>query len=384
MDRRDFMKASALAGAALSVGATPGCSPTPESDVGADLREVGVADPPAALRILILGGTGFLGPHLVRYAVSRGHSVTTFTRGRTEPRLFGDLFGQVESLVGDRADNLTALEGREWDAVIDNSGQRVEWTRASAELLKDQVQTYMYTSSTGVYLPYMGDDITEDTEVDLADDPPREQPSYGVMKALSELAARRAFGDDRTIVVRPTYIVGPGDTTDRFPYWPARLERGGEVLVPGKADDPVQWIDVRDLTEWMIRLIENGESGTYNGVGPASTMGMHAFVHGAHAALSVPVEWVYADDYDFLREHRIGAVIPWIMPVDDYYGSARINRERSVASGLTYRPLARTVTDIREWWHSDAVPEERRQNMISGPSSLIAREAEVIRAWRAR
>jgi len=343
-----------------------------------------MADSPGALRILILGGTGFLGPHLVRYAISRGHSVTTFTRGRTEPRLFGDLFDQVESLVGDRADNLTALEGREWDAVIDNSGQRVEWTRASAELLKDQVQTYMYTSSTGVYLPYMGDDITEDTEVDLADDPPREQPSYGVMKALSELEARTAFGDDRTIVVRPTYIVGPGDTTDRFPYWPARLERGGEVLVPGKADDPVQWIDVRDLTEWMIHLIENGESGTYNGVGPASTMGMHAFVHGAHAALSVPVEWVYADDSDFLREHRIGAVIPWIMPVGNNYGTARINRERSVGSGLTYRPLATTVTDILDWWHSDAVPEERRQNMISGPRSLIAREAEVIRAWRAR
>lgn len=343
--------------------------------------------PPQALSILILGGTSFLGPHQIAYALNRGHSISTFTRGRTEPTIHPELFGRVESLVGDRESDLSALEGRRWDAVIDNSGGRVEWTRASAELLRDSVGLYLYTSSTGVYYPYLGDDLRETDAVELevpAGEEENGSYTYGVMKANSELAAREAFGDDRTIVVRPTYIMGPGDRTNRFAHWPRRLEEGGEILVPGNPSDPVQFIDVRDLTEWMIRLIEDKRTGTFNGVGPTSAMGILDFVEGAHRAFDSEADLTVVNDYEFLREHGVGAALPWIMPVDDYSGSARVSNARSVASGLTYRPLATTIRDTRAWWLSDAVDAERRDGWASDERSLHNREAEILRAWHAR
>ena len=267
-------------------------------------------------------------------------------------------------------------------------GARVEWTRTAAELLRDSVALYVYTSSTGVYLPYIGTDLREDREV-LLEDPPEvpedRRPSYGVMKALSEIAAREVFGEDRAIIVRPTYIVGPGDPqVTRFPYWPVRLRRGGEVLVPGNADDPVQYIDVRDLTEWMIRLAETESAGTFNVAGPASPMGMHEFVYGMRATTNAEVEWVHIPDYDFLDEQWIQSMLPWLMPVGDYEGSARINIERAKAGGLTFRPLAETTQDVLDWWDSDAVNDEQRQRVIEDPRGMMQREAEIITAWKAR
>jgi 2'-hydroxyisoflavone reductase len=336
-----------------------------------------------------LGGTSFLGPHQIAYALGRGHSITTFTRGRTQPTVHQELFRHVEPLVGDREDNLEALRGRTWDVVIDNSGNRAAWTAASAELLRDSVDLYVYTSSTGVYYPYRGSDIREDTEPVLVvpdgiNEEQQMEYGFGVMKAKSEIEARRAFGNDRTLVVRPTYMMGPADRTDRFTYWPVRLASGGEVLVPGRGDDPVQYIDVRDVGEWMVRLAEDRVIGTFNAVGPPSATGMHRFVYGAHAAFSSAASFVMIPDYDFLIERRIPYVIPWIMPTGDNYGSARVNNERGIANGLVFRPLADSVQDIHEWWYSDAVSEERRTRMVSGERSLMAREADVIAAWRAR
>ena len=344
---------------------------------------------PHPLRILILGGTSFLGPHQVAYALRRGHSVSTFTRGRTTPSVHQDLFTDVEMLVGDREGDLGSLRGREFDVVIDNSGRRAEWTRDSARLLADRAETYLYVSSTGVYYPYLTTDITEEMPPALVLPAGLESGAdgsydYGIMKATSELEARRAFGDDRTIVVRPGYMVGPADQTARFAYWPVRLARGGEVMVPGHADDPVQWIDVRDVSEWMIRLAELRNAGTYNAVGPASDTGMHRFVHGAHAAFNSSADFVTVDDYEFLREHRVGFAVPWIMPVGNNAGSARVSRARAVANGLTYRPLADTVRDFHEWWQSGAVSEERRTQLVSGPRSLMAREADILGAWTGR
>ena len=341
------------------------------------------------LRILILGGTSFLGPHQIAYALQRGHEVATFTRGRTLPSVHQDLFSEVEMLVGDRENDLEALRGRDWDAVIDNSGRQVEWTRDSAQLLADQAETYIYVSSTGVYYPYLTSDITEEIppaiELPAGLEPGSDGSyDYGIMKATSELEARRAFGDDRAIVVRPGYMVGPADQTDRFAYWPVRLARGGEVMIPGRADDPVQWIDVRDVAEWMIRLVEDRNAGTFNAVGPASDTGMHRFVHGAHAAFNSPAEFVAVDDYDFLAEHRVRFAVPWIMPVGNNAGSARVSHRRAIDNGLTFRPLAETVRDFHNWWESGAVSEERRDSMVSGPRSLIAREPEILRAWAAR
>ncbi len=384
-NRREFLGHAVRAGAAMTMTGFP-------------VPATGLTDRPAAfapgdrspkpLNILILGGTSFLGPHQIAYALDRGHSITTFTRGRTEPTIHRELFDRVEQLVGDREDNLEALRGRSWDAVIDNSGRKVAWTRDSARLLVDYVDLYLYTSSTGVYYPYLGSDIGENTELALevpggVEGEQSGEYGYGVMKANSEIEARQIFGGDRSITVRPTYIMGPADRTDRFTYWPVRLERGGEVLVPGRIDDPVQFIDVRDLTGWMIRLIENRVTGTFNAAGPASAMGMHAFVHGTHAAFNSAAKFVKIPDYDFLREHRLLYSVPWIMPTGNNAGSARINIQKAVSNGLTYTPLADSASDINYWWHSEAVSEERRENMISGRRSLMAREAAIIAAWKA-
>ena len=155
-------------------------------------------------------------------------------------------------------------------------------------------------------------------------------------------------------------------------------------MVPGKPDDPVQYIDVRDVAGWMIRLIESRKGGTYNAVGPASSTGMMQFVYGAHAAFASAAEFVTVDDYEFLNEHGVPYVIPWIMPVEDNYGSARVNNQYAIEHGLSFTPLAKSVHDIFEWWQSDAVSEERRQKMISGPESLISREEAILKAWKER
>ncbi|MEZ4415721.1 MAG: NAD-dependent epimerase/dehydratase family protein [Gemmatimonadota bacterium] len=379
--RREFIATGAAAGVTLLASPSTALADTAVRSILPPGRH--------PLRILILGGTGFLGPHTIAYALGRGHQVTTFTRGRTDPTVHQGLFNNVEQLVGDRATDLSALRGRHWDAVIDNSGQQAAWTRASAELLRDTVDLYLYTSSTGVYYPYLGSDLTESTELVMEVPPGLEGDAaasygYGVMKANSELEARRIFGDDRTIVVRPTYIMGPGDRTDRFTYWPVRLARGGEVLVPGHADDPVQYIDVRDVSEWMVRLIEGRVAGTFNAVGPASNTGMHQFVYGAHAAFSSRATFIAVDDYDFLMEHELPFSIPWIIPLNEYVGSALVNKESALANGLTYRPLAQSAHDIYEWWMSDAVEPERRERMRSGERSLMAREGELLEAWKRR
>lgn len=377
--RRDFLRVSAGSTTTLALGLG-----VPASWVKAvQGRELWVPepDPPSrALRLLILGGTSFLGPHQVRYALERGHSVSIFTRGRTRPRIYPELFDQVEHLTGDRDGDLDALRDRAWDAVIDNSGQRVEWARDSAGLLASSVEHYLYVSSTGVFYPYLTVGVTEELQPRLADDPPRDEPSYGVMKALSEREVQRAFGE-RAIIVRPNYIVGPGDTTDRFPYWPVRIARGGQVLVPGDHLDPVQFMDVRDLTEWMIRLIEERQTGVFNAGGPFPSQGtIGELVYGIRAVTTEDVEWVWIDDYDFLREERISAIVPWVMPRGNSLGHTRVNYEKAVAHGLTFRPLADTARDTLEWWYSDAVAPERRAN--PGFALSADREIAVIARWR--
>ena len=382
MSRRDFVSAG---GAACAVGLVAGM---PEGGpwVTKASRWAGGQPPPAGsarpLRLLILGGTSFLGPHLVRFALERGHRVSIFSRGRTKPTLFKEAFREVEHLLGERGRDVGALEGRNWDAVIDNSGQSVEWARESASLLADAVQHYLFVSSTGVFYPYHTIGASEELQPPLADDPPRDPPSYGVMKALSELEVQRYFGE-RALIVRPNYIVGPGDTTDRFPYWPVRIAAGGEVLVPGGYDDPVQFIDVRDLTEWMIRLLEKGPAGVFNAGGPFPKQATIAeMVYGIRAVTTEGVDWVWIDDYGFLSEVRLGAMVPWVMPRGNSLGHTRVGYAKAVANGLTFRPLAVTARDTLEWWDSDAVDPQRRAE----PRFVLGaeREAEIIARWRAR
>ncbi|PRX56447.1 NAD-dependent epimerase/dehydratase family protein [Flagellimonas meridianipacifica] len=341
------------------------------------------------LKILILGGTSFLGPHQIAYALDRGHEVTTFTRGKTIPSVHQKLFPKVEQLVGDREDNLEALKNRTWDVVIDNSGRKTKWTEDTAQLLKDQVGYYMYTSSISVYYPYYGEDFSEDRSVVLevpkeAEGDAKYTYEYGVMKANSELATINHFGADRSIIVRPSLIVGPGDRTDRFPYWLARLEKGGDIIIPGDRNEVVQYIDVRDLAEWMIRLLENKSAGTYNASGPCFPMTTNAFVHGVHACYNSPVNYIQIDDLNFLKDNEIIGIQPWVIQLPEYAGMSKSDNGRAIAAGLQFRPLAETVMATKEWWYSNAITQERRDNILNGERSFMNREKDILTKWKAR
>lgn len=340
------------------------------------------------LKILILGGTSFLGPHQISYAISRGHSVSIFTRGKTQPTVHKDVFSKVEQLIGDRENDLSELENRSWDVVIDNSGQKSEWTKKTATMLREKAEKYLYISSTGVYFPYLKDNIKENQTV-LMDEPKDIEGSvyklsyrYGVMKAKSEQEVVNAFGKQRSIIVRPTYMFGPGDKTDRFTHWPLRLSRGGEVLVPGKKDDLVQYIDVRDVAEWCIRLIENNSFGTYNAVGPTNRTTMRDFIDVAKKSFDVNHELIYIDDYDFLTENNLFYLVPWIMTDEKHFGSARISNIKAINNGLTFRNLNTSVKELYNWWNSDSITQERRDLLEKNQRSVLLREKEIIEKWK--
>lgn len=381
--RRTFIKSGLQAGLALPfLGTSLSCDQKDAPEEGASGEAAGGLD------ILILGGTSFLGPHQIAYAVQRGHRITTFTRGKTQPTIYRELFEQVTPLIGDRSNDLTALENKTWDAVIDNSGHNAAWTRDSAALLSDQAGLYLYTSSTGVFYPYLGENIKEDAELLLVepegieDEAMKTEYWYGVMKANSELEAEKAFGANRTIVVRPTYMIGPADKSNRFIHWPVRLAKGGEVMVPGKSEDPVQYMDVRDVAEFMIRLIEQKKAGTYNAAGPKNPQGIRSFVEEARQAFDAPSTLIQVDDYHFLQQQQVADLVPWIMPVGNNYGSARISNERAVQAGLQFRPLPGTVKDTYDWWYSDALSEAQRNEFELDPETVLMRERAILGAWK--
>jgi 2'-hydroxyisoflavone reductase len=371
--RRDFLRVTTgAAGGALAAALLAGCARAASSPSAAAPRRAA----PRPLDLLILGGTGFIGPHLVQHAVARGHRVTIFTRGRRT----ADLPASVERLVGDRNGQLDALRGRRWDAVIDDSATNPEWVRQSTALLKDSVGRYLFTSSTGVYYPYLVRGVDESTPVRTeADDPKDGSATFGVAKARCERVTQDAFGD-RALVVRPTYIVGPGDTTDRFPYWPVRLARGGETLAPGRRDDAVQIVDVRDLAAFMVTLVEQERSGIYNAAGPAQPLTFGRFLEQAAAVVNSTSRLVWVDDYAFLAQQGITEAIPWVMLKGNDFGHTHVRNARALAAGLAFRPLADTVRDTLAWWPT--VPEARRR----APRFAIEPEQEIaaLTAWRAR
>jgi len=346
-----------------------------------------------SLRVLFLGGTGFIGPHLIHAALAKGHTVTMLNRGRRTPTQHTGDFAKVEALRGDRSlpDAYASLKGRQWDVVVDTANS-VPWTRAAVAALEGTTACYLYVSSTGAFWPYRTIDITEDVPVRMADDPPQATPSFGVMKALSEQAARDGF-PGRHLVIRPGYIVGPGDTSDRFTYWPVRLARGGEVLVPGRRTDRVQYVDVRDLAEWMVRLVERGATGTFNAVGPAEPQTLAQFIEGLVPMAAAGTTFTWIDDYAWLKAYPLrpptagdpgGLIeaIPWVMADGDELGHMRINHRKARAAGLSYRPLLVTARDTLAWRQSDAVPEALRAT----PRYVLTAEQErsVLAAWKAR
>jgi 2'-hydroxyisoflavone reductase len=335
------------------------------------------------LRILILGGTGFTGPYQVRYALSRGHKVTTFNRGKTHP---GELPAEVEQLVGDRNGKLDALKNRQWDVVIDNPTTLPAWVRDAAQLLKGNVERYVFISTISVYGEVkQGVDESAPLAKYEGQDPYKETleamkasgyKTYGPLKALSEKEAEKWF-PGKALIIRPGLIVGPRDETDRFTYWPVRIDGGGEVLAPGNPKDPVQFIDARDLAEWTIRMAENHESGIYNATGPAKPLGMGGMLDGIKEAEKSNAKFTWVNE-EFLTQQKVE---PWSdMPVwtGKESGLARTNISRALAKGLTFRPLADTARDTLSWFKS--LPQDRQAKLRAGLTP--ERETEVLSAWK--
>lgn len=367
-DRREFLKVSlaAVGLAGLGLGAMPS----------------------RAKRILILGGTGFIGPPMVEYALRRGHEVTLFNRGRTNTHLFPD----VEKLVGDRSDDLTALENRRWDVVIDNHATLPRWVRQSANLLRDAADQYIHVSTISVYAPASYDGAEPGSPEEEARRIGEESPlaqlpadhdgsedvtgqTYGPFKWMAENAAREAFGD-RTTIVRPGLIVGPGDPTDRFTYWPVRLAQGGDVIAPGDGHDAVQFVDARDLTSWIVRLAENGTAGTFNATGPAGRLSMRSMLEQMRdaSAVSSQLHWVPAETLTDAGVRGWTDLPVWIQRNPLTW----VRNDRAIAAGLGFRPIEETAADTLAWYST--LSEERQSSPRVGLSP--EREAEVLAAWQ--
>lgn len=376
VSRRDFLRTATITAASAGLGLADGhqtlAAPVPPSRS-------------RAKKLLILGGTGFIGPHMVSYAVERGHEVTILTRGRSGPSVAG-----VEHLIADREGDLGVLRRRRWDAVLDNNARDYRWVTRSTRAVRDATDLYLFVSSISAYrtepMSYRtaGQVLTRPaiTEGSERFTPPPgwkdgDEVPYGISKAIAENLVHAAF-PGRATIVRPGLIVGPTDPTDRFTYWPVRIDEGGEVLAPGNPEHSTQVIDQRDLTEWIVRLAEAAVTGDFNATGPATRLSMAEMLAGCRAVTSAEVQLTWVPE-DFLAEQqvRVWSDLPAWAPGEPLM---YVSVERAVAAGLTFRPLAVTARDTINWDRSR--PPAQRARRAAGLTR--AREAEVIAAWRAR
>jgi 2'-hydroxyisoflavone reductase len=343
------------------------------------------------MNLLILGGTIFLGRHVAEAAVARGHRVTLFHRGEHP----AEARPGVEVLRGDRDGDLAALRGRTWDAAVDTSAYFPDWVEASAGLLAPSVGTYCFVSSVSVYSDFSREGMTEQSAVSRLSPEQLDQARqiraqgpvraaalgelYGGLKVLCEDAAERAC-PGRTLVVRPGLIVGPYDYSNRFTYWVRRVADGGEVLAPGEPRRQVQFVDVRDLAEWMVRLLEDGRTGKLQVTGPAGRLGMGDLLEECRQAVGSGATFTWVPDA-FLKQAGVGAWIEmplWMEPDPADAGFMSLDCGRALARGLRFRPLADTVRDTLAW--DRALPEgtERRAGLSR------EREAGLLAAWKAQ
>jgi 2'-hydroxyisoflavone reductase len=371
--RREFIVTSAAAlGAAASMPAISFAYDSP-------------ARAAASLRILILGGTGFLGPACTESALARGHKVTHFNSGRTEERRHAagrpSLVPEgVEQLYGNRDPNKTAadrknegkpgaptdpdspkglsqLVGRKWDAVIDTSAFFPRMVKASAELLAPNVKQYLFISTISVYKDESTPNFDETAPLSTLADPTTEEmgkdyANYGGGKALCEQAAEQAM-PGRVTILRPGFMVGPRDTSGRFLYWPVRASLGGVMVVPGAPTDPIQLVDVRDVADWIVHCLEQTIFGIYNVTGPAKPLSMKAMVKAVRKGTSSQVEFVWIDNH-FLQAHGVqdGQFPLYEPPTGDTAGFHRCNCSRALARGLLFRPLPETAKACLDWYRS--------------------------------
>ncbi|MFL6618730.1 MAG: NAD-dependent epimerase/dehydratase family protein [Povalibacter sp.] len=360
MNRRDAIKMGAAAAAGSMFGS-----------------ELLAASKP--LKILILGGTGFIGPHFVKALRDHGHALTLFNRGKRAP----DMFPDIETLIGDRNGQIDALKNRDWDVVIDDSGYLLKHVRLTTELLKDHTQYYLYISSISAYADFKTPNIDEDYALAELKDPETEEimANYGGLKAGCEKIVEAAFGQ-RCSIVRPTYIVGPGDHTDRFTYWPVRVSRGGEMLVPGSASDPMQFIDVRDLAEFVRLCVEKKIPGRYNACNPPRSVTMGMVLDTSKRISKSDTRYVWVSE-EFLEAQKLldSNEIPiWSPPSGEWIGAAQVSCARAVAKGLKFRDPATTIADTLAW-HATR-PLEQQQKLRAGFTP--EREAELLKLWKSQ
>jgi nucleoside-diphosphate-sugar epimerase len=380
IDRRQFVLGSLSAALAAACGPSapkPAAAPAPTP---ASTPATPVETKKTPMTILILGGTKFLGPHVVEAALARGHTVTLFNRGKTNPTLFPD----VEKLRGDRDGHLEALAGRTWDAVVDDSGYVPRLVKASAALLAPSVGQYVFVSTISVYKDNDQVGADETARLETVDDPTTEDVPkyYGALKALSEQAAAAAM-PGRVTTVRPGLIIGPGDPTGRFTHWPTRMADGGLVLGPGDGTTPIQYIDGRDLGAWIVHLVEQRAFGTFNALGPATPITMKEVLDACNAAAGnkATITWVDAAFLDKMKVEPWSELPMWIDAHGEFAGFGTTSNARALARGLTFRPIGDTARDTLAWLAT--LPEAERAKVRSSGITR-EKEAQVLAAWKAR
>ncbi len=334
------------------------------------------------MKLLIIGGTRFVGRHLVEAALARGHTITLFNRGQSNP----NLFPQVEQLHGDRSANLALLKGRTWDAVIDTCGYVPRIVRLSAQALAGQTDRYVFISTVSVYAEDNLRGMDENSPLATLKDESIEEvtgETYGGLKVLCEKTVEAAY-PDRALIVRPGLIVGPHDPTDRFTYWPWRVAQGGEILAPGNPDQPVQIIDVRDLAQWIVRMVEAKRIGIFNAVGPDYTLTTRRMLEACVAVCNPQAKLTWVDE-TFLLQRKVEpwSELPvWVPEKESAMATcsnARATCPRStaegVAAGLKFRPIEETIRDTLTWARTRPADHVWRAGMKP------EREAELLREW---
>jgi 2'-hydroxyisoflavone reductase len=377
MHRRRFLEAGLSLSAAWALQA---CASSRADKSTAKSAENSAEKKPTPLRILVLGGTRFIGPPIVEAALARGHTVTLFNRGQTNP----ELFPQCEKLRGDRDGDMKALEGREWDAVIDTWTDLPRHVRSAAELLCPYVGQYLFVSSLNAVEDLSKPGLDESaamTKLEAQDENDPNPALFGGRKARCEQVLAEVCPSKST-VVRPGLIVGPRDGSDRFTYWPVRIARGGEVLAPGSGDDPTQFVDARDLGQFVVHLCEQKTFGLFHVVGPAYRLSMRDLLETCKRVTQSDARFTWVDT-SFLFEQKIApwTDLPvWLPSVEPGQGFWTLDVTKAIHAGLTFRPLDETVRDTLAWWNT--LPEERRAKLKRGLTP--ERERELLAAWHAR
>jgi 2'-hydroxyisoflavone reductase len=327
------------------------------------------------MNILIIGGTRFLGKALVEAAARRGHTITLFNRGQSNP----EWFPNITKIHGDRNQDLSALAGARWDAVIDTSAYFPRQVRSLLDVIGGKIGHYTFVSSISVYADFSLPGLSEDSAVATIADPGIEEvngETYGALKALCEQTAENTFPGG-VLSLRPGLIVGPFDPTDRFTYWPVRIARGGEILAPDSEDWNFQIIDVRDLAEWNIRLVENGVTGTFNATGPAQPLTFGQLIKSSEKVIQRDAHFIWASN-QFLLDRGVQpwSELPLWLPGPEDAGADQVNIQKALSASLSFRPLEETIRDTLAWeatrptdhpWRAGLSPEK---------------EEELITAWK--